>query len=385
MRRRRHRPLKAMADDRRDWFRLWLTPGVGPVVGGRLIRHFGTPTAVLSASYSELRAVGVAEETARAIAGKVSEAAAERQLAALERSGGCVLTLADAAYPALLRDIPDPPLLLFVRGNLSEALAQPCLAIVGSRSCSTYGRNAANRLARDLASRGVTIVSGLARGIDTAAHEAALDVGGQTIAVLGTGLDDTYPRENARLAGRIAEAGTLVTEFPFEKPPAPQNFPYRNRVIAGLCLGVLIVEAAEQSGSLITARLALEQGREVFAVPGNITSGKSIGTNRLIQDGAKLVMDWQDVVAEFSYDLRQRLRTGQSPATPKESPLPFDLGEDEQCLLGLVGFDQPVYVDGLIVQSGLGQPRTMAALLNLTLRGLLRELPGKCYVRAWNG
>ncbi|MGQ9898055.1 MAG: DNA-processing protein DprA [Acidobacteriota bacterium] len=374
-----------MADDLQDWFRLWLTPGVGPVVGGKLVRHFGTPTAVLAATYSELRAVGVVEETARAIVGRVSEAAAERQLAALARSGGRVLTLTDAAYPALLREISDPPLLLFVRGNLAVSLAQPCLAIVGSRICSTYGRNVATRLARDLASRGVTIVSGLARGIDAAAHEAALEVSGQTVAVLGTGLDDTYPRENTKLAGRIAEAGALVTEFPFEKPPVPQNFPYRNRVIAGLCLGVLVVEAAEQSGSLITARLALEQGREVFAVPGNITSGKSIGANRLIQDGAKLVMDWQDIVAEFSYDLRQRLRTGQTPAVPKDSPLPFDLGEDEQRLLGLIGFDQPVYVDGLIMRSGLGQPRTMAALLNLTLRGLLRELPGKCYVRAWNG
>jgi DNA processing protein len=209
-----------MADDLRDWFRLWLTPGVGPVVGGKLIHHFGTPAAALAAPYSELRAVGVPEETARAIVGQASEAAVERQLAALERSGGCVLTLADTAYPALLRAIPDPPLLLFVRGNLADAVAQPCLAIVGSRSCSTYGRNAANRLARDLASRGVTIVSGLARGIDTAAHEAALDAGGRTIAVLGTGLDDTYPRENAKLADRIAETGALVTEFPFEKPPA---------------------------------------------------------------------------------------------------------------------------------------------------------------------
>ena len=373
-----------MADDLQDWLQLWLTPGVGPVLGRKLIRHFGTPTAVLAASYSDLRTVGVPEETAKAIVGKVSEAAAERQLAALGRSGGQALTLTDSAYPALLREIPDPPLVLFVRGRWAEAFAQPCLAIVGSRACSTYGRNVATRLARDLAEQGVTIVSGFARGIDTAAHEAALDVGGRTVAVLGTGLDDTYPKENARLADRIAETGALVTEFPFEKPPLPQNFPYRNRVIAGLCLGVLVVEAAAQSGSLITARLALEQGREVFAVPGNITSGKSIGTNRLIQDGAKLVMDWQDVVAEFSYDLRQRLRTGQPPVAPRENTLPFELGEDEQCVLALVGFDQPVYVDEIIMQSQLGQPRTMAALLNLTLQGLLRELPGKSYVRAWN-
>ncbi|QUW02071.1 DNA-processing protein DprA [Chloracidobacterium validum] len=370
-----------MPDDLRDWFKLWLTPGVGPVTGRKLLEHFKTPAAVLRASRAELRDLGVADDTVTAMVNDAAAADADRQVAALKRSGGEVLTLADADYPALLRELHNAPLVLFVKGAWRAVLAQPCIAVVGSRACSTYGRNAAAKLARDLAANGVTVVSGLARGIDAAAHEAALEAHGCTVAVLGTGLDDIYPRENAKLAERITETGALVTEFPFEKPPMPKNFPYRNRLIAGLCLGVVVVEAAEHSGSLITARLALEQGREVFAVPGNITSGKSVGTNRLIQDGAKLVMDWQDVISEFSYDIRQRLRKGQLPPKLAEPPLPFDLGPDERTVLALIGYDQPIYVDGLIMQSGLGQPRTLAALLNLTLCGALRELPGKCYVR----
>ncbi|MCS7079782.1 MAG: DNA-processing protein DprA [Chloracidobacterium sp.] len=370
-----------MRSDLEDWLRLVLTSGVGPVTGRRLLDHFETPTAALRASPDEWRALGLTDEVVTALAeGQAAEEAA-RQLAALARSGGRAITLADSDYPTLLREIYGAPLILFVKGAWREAIAQPCIAVVGSRACSTYGRNAAAKLTRDLAACGVTIVSGLARGIDAVAHEAALDAQGRTIAVLGTGLDDVYPRENAKLADRIAETGALVTEFPFGKAPTPKNFPYRNRVIAGLCLGVLVVEAAEQSGSLITARLALEQGREVFAVPGNITSSRSVGTNRLIQDGAKLVMDWRDVVEEFSYELRRRLRHKQSPETPAQHPLPLALTEDEQALLALVSFDQPVHIDTLIVQSGLGQPRAMAALLNLTLNGALSELPGKCYVR----
>ncbi|OYT73060.1 MAG: DNA-protecting protein DprA [Chloracidobacterium sp. CP2_5A] len=371
--------------DLEDWLRLLLTPGVGPVMGRRLLERFGTPTAALAASPDEWRALGLSDDVALALAeSRSAERSAEnaaRQMAALARSGGRAITLADDDYPALLREIHGAPLLLFVKGDWAESLAQPCIAVVGSRACSTYGRNAAAKLARDLAAAGMTIVSGLARGIDAAAHEAALEAQGRTIAVLGAGLDDMYPKENAKLAERIAESGALATEFPFEKPPTPRNFPYRNRVIAGLCLGVLVVEAAERSGSLITARLALEQGREVFAVPGNITSGKSAGANRLIQDGAKLVMDWRDVAEEFSYELRRRLRQGQSPPTPAQRPLPLELTEDERALLALVGFDQPIHVDALAMQSGLGQSRVLAALLSLTLNGALRELPGKRYAR----
>lgn len=368
--------------DLEDWLRLSLTPGVGPVTGRRLLDHFGTPGAALNATPGEWRALGLSDEAVTALAERRSAEDVARQTAALAASGGRAITLADDDYPALLRAIDGAPLVLFVKGAWAESVAAPCIAVVGSRACSTYGRNAAAKLSRDLAACGVTIVSGLARGIDAVAHEAALEAKGRTIAVMGTGLDDVYPKENAKLADRIAAAGALVTEFPFGKPPTPKNFPYRNRVIAGLCLGVLVVEAAEQSGSLITARLALEQGREVFAVPGNITSGRSVGTNRLIQDGAKLVMDWRDVVEEFSYELRRRLQRRATPETPTQPALPLEPTDDERALLALVGFDQPVHVDALIVQSGLGQPRALAALLNLTLAGALCELPGKHYVRA---
>ncbi len=364
-----------------DWLSLSLTPGVGPVRGRQLLDHFGTPGAALRAAPDAWRALGLAEEAVTAVVEGRLAGVVARQMAALANSGGRAITLADDEYPVLLRAIHDAPLVLFIKGDWKTAVAKPCIAVVGSRTCSTYGRNAAAKLARDLAACGITIVSGLARGIDTVAHEAALEVQGHTIAVLGTGLDDVYPREHAKLADRITTAGALVTEFPFQKPPTPKNFPYRNRIIAGLCLGVLVVEAAERSGSLITAQLALEQGRDVFAVPGNITSSKSVGTNRLIQDGAKLVMDWRDVVEEFSYELRHRLRRPDRPETPTQQALPLELTADERTLLALVGFDRPVHVDTLIVQSGLGQPRALAALLNLTLSGTLCELPGKYYVK----
>ncbi len=231
----------------------------------------------------------------------------------------------------------------------------------------------------------MTVVSGLARGIDTAAHEGAVEAQGLTIAVMGTGLDDLYPKENAKLAEKIGQTGALVTEFPCGKPPLPQNFPYRNRIIAGLSLGVLVVEASERSGSLITARLAMEQNREVFAVPGNITSGKSLGPNRLIQDGAKLVLDWQDVVAEFSYDVRFQLQAGearnQESAETVIRAKPEDLSEPERRLVQLIGFDQPIHIDSLLVQSGLDLPQVMAALFELEMKDRVRQLPGKNFVR----
>ena len=203
--------------------------------------------------------------------------------------GADVLALDDGAYPALLREIPDPPVTLYVRGQWRACLEAPCVGVVGSRRCSTYGQNVAVQLARELAARGVTIVSGLARGVDAAAHRGALEAGGRTAAVLGTGIDEVYPRDHRRLAGEILEkGGALVTQFPLGTPPVAENFPYRNRIISGLSYGVIVVEASENSGSLITARLALEQGREVFAVPGNITNRNSFGTNFLIKGaGAK--------------------------------------------------------------------------------------------------
>lgn len=367
-----------MQTDLLDWIALNLTPGIGPVIGRKLLNYFGFPAAVFRASRGQLVEFGLKTETAGAISDKTAFFGAERQLDALVRSGGRGITLNDSEYPEGLREIHDAPLVLYVKGDWNGAMTQPRVAIVGSRHCSTYGRNITAKFARDLASHGITVVSGLARGIDSAAHEAVLEVEGRTIAVMGTGLDDVYPRENEKLAEKITDRGALVTEFPFDKPPLPQNFPYRNRVISGLSLGVVVVEAAEQSGSLITARLAMEQGREVFAVPGNLTSAKSIGPNRLIQDGAKLVMDWRDVVAEFSYELRLLMKRGETAFQPLPQP---DLSNDEKAVFAKIGLDTPVHIDQLFQSAGLPNGAVLTALLGLEMKEAVRELPGKFYVR----
>src|SRR5437588_2776537 len=278
----------------RDWIALNMTPGVGPRAAAKLLERLGSAEGVFGAWRSELERLRLRPEAVESIAlrDRHEEAARER---VREIEGADVLVLDDGSYPQLLREIPDPPITLYVRGRWQESLEAPCVGVVGSRRCSTYGQNVAVMLARELASRGVTIISGLARGSDAAAHRGALEAGGRTVAVLGTGIDEVYPRDHRKLAAEILErGGALVTQFPLGTPPVAENFPYRNRIISGLSLGVVGVEAAENSGSLITARLALEQGREVYAVPGNITSRNSFGTNYLIKAaGAKLVQQWQ--------------------------------------------------------------------------------------------
>jgi DNA processing protein len=244
-------------------------------------------------------------------------------------------------------------------------------------------------LARDLAQRGVTIISGLARGIDAAAHRGALEAGGRTVAVMGTGLDQVYPRDHRKLATEILESGgALVSEFPLETPPAPQNFPYRNRIISGLSLGVIIVEAAENSGSLITARMALEQGREVFAVPGNITSRNSFGTNYLIKGaGAKLVQAWQDVATELPPDIAAQLlppepkRQAESGLVEQLQLVPSDLTTSEHAVFKLLSTDDPAHIDMLAEATQLSVPELTGALLGLEMRDLVRQLPGRCFVR----
>ena len=311
-----------------------------------------------------------------------------------KKSGACaswgadLLLLDDGVYPALLREIFDPPVTLYLKGAWEECLSAPCVAVVGSRRSSTYGQNAAQMLARDLAQRGVTIISGLARGIDAAAHRGALEAGGRTVAVMGTGLDEVYPRDHRKLAQEIlAAGGALVSEFPLETPPAPQNFPYRNRVISGLSLGVLVVEAAENSGSLITARLALEQGREVWAVPGNITSRNSFGTNYLIKGaGAKLVQQWQDVISELPPDiaaqlLPPQLRQTESGLVEQLQLVPADLTAHEHAVFKLLLTDEPTHIDALAEATQLSMPELTSALLGLEMRELVRQLPGKCFVR----
>ena len=299
-----------------------------------------------------------------------------------------VLTRADAEYPSRLAEIPDAPATLHVRGRLldEDALA---VAIVGSRRATTYGLEVAETLAADLAARGVTIVSGLARGIDSAAHRGALRVGGRTLSVLGSGVDVIYPPENRRLAVEIAERGALLSQFAPGTPPFPQNFPIRNQVIAAMSLAVVVVEAAERSGSLITAGLAAELGREVLAVPGRITAPESRGANRLIQDGAHLAMGWEDVVAVLPERWKACVaETAAIGAAGDAAVAGRGAAEGEPSgyknILALLGED-PVDIDHVIERSGLGAGRVSAALLDLELEGRVRQIEGKRFVRVGRG
>jgi DNA processing protein len=372
----------------RDWIALNMTPGVGPRVAARLLERFGSAAGVFGALRVELEQLRLRPETLEAIALRERHAAADEELVRVRELGADVLILDDGTYPALLREIADPPITLYVKGAWQECLEAPCVAIVGSRRCSTYGQNIAALLARELAARGVTIVSGLARGIDAAAHRGALEAGGRTVGVLGTGVDEVYPRDHKKLAAEmLAQGGALVSQFPLSTPPIPENFPYRNRIISGLSLGTVLVEAAENSGSLITARLALEQGREVFAVPGNITSRNSFGTNYLIKAaGAKLVQTWQDVAAELPTEIAARLLPPESKQKGRgekiaQPALPNDLTEHERAVVKLLSPDESVHIDALAESSGLSLSELTSALLALEMRELVRQLPGKCFVK----
>src|SRR6266705_223700 len=281
----------------------------------------------------------------------------------------------DPRYPVLLGAIPAPPA-LFVRGALSDddALA---VAIVGSRRPTPYGLAVAERLASDLAVRGVTIVSGLARGIDTAAHRSALAAGGRTLAVLGCGVDVVYPRENVPLARAIESQGAILSQFPPGMPALPGHFPARNRTLAGLALGVVVVEAAEKSGALITAGFAGDLGRETFAVPGRITSPSSAGANRLIQDGAKLVTCWQDIVSESPEPWRRAVR---GPLASTDGPPRPEIGSDEGRMFGLLAPDEPQHIEELIARAGLEPARAATTLMTLELGGWARQLTGQRWV-----
>ncbi|HEY2845320.1 MAG TPA: DNA-processing protein DprA, partial [Bryobacteraceae bacterium] len=287
------------------WLALRMTPGLGTRTALQLIAAFQTPQSVFRASRSELEAAGIASGLAQSIASGCAFEDAVTQQHKLAEAGAVVLPFTDPRYPARLKDIFDPPPLLFARGR-AALLQELAIGIVGTRRPTAYGVAAATRLARDLGCAGLAIASGMARGIDTAAHKAALEAGAGTIAVFGCGVDEIYPSENRKLAEQIAREGLIVSEFPMATPPYPQNFPIRNRIISGISLGVLVVEGGQYSGSAITAKLAAEQNREVFAVPGNITSKMSWGPNLLIKQGAKLVQEWNDVVVELPPDDRRR-------------------------------------------------------------------------------
>src|SRR2546426_4759248 len=374
----------------RDWVALNMTPGIGPRAAAKLLERFGSAEAVYGATRAELERLRLLPEAVDSIIARDLHDKAATEIQSIRALGGDVLVLDDGVYPSLLREIYDPPIVLYVKGAWTECLDQPCVALVGSRRCSTYGQNAALMLARDLAQRGVTIISGFARGIDAAAHRGAIEGGGRTVAVLGTGIDEVYPRDHKKLADEILErGGALVSQFPLSTPPVSENFPYRNRIISGLSLGVVVVEAAENSGSLITARLAIEQNREVFAVPGNITSRTSFGTNYLIKGaGAKLVQQWQDVAAELPPQIAARLLPPPVGRKEKEKDLvnqlslaPQDLSEKERTVFKLLSPDNPAHIDALVETSKLSVSQLTGTLLTLEMRELVRALPGKCFVR----
>lgn len=365
-----------------DWITLSLVTGVGSRTASRLLEIFGTPRAVLTASRTALASAGVSEELIEQMHASEPRRLADEELKKLDGLKAEALTLDDPRYPVLLKQIHDPPIVLYGMGDLDRALSQPSVAIVGTRQPSTYGANATRQLACELATRGLVIVSGFARGVDGAAHRAALEAGGQTVAVLGTGLDVEYPWENRSLRDSICQHGAMVTEFTLGTPPVPHNFPFRNRLISGLSLGVIVVEAAPQSGSLITARLALEQNREVFGVPGNITSSKSFGPNYLIKQGAKLVQTWRDVVEELPYDVRKRIladETTEDATQPRQPALVLSPAEAK--VMGLLSADEPVHMDTLLMSSELDSTQLMRVLLDLEIKDVIKQLPGKNFIK----
>jgi DNA processing protein len=378
------------------WLALRLIPGLGARKAGQLIERFRTPQGVFRASRSELEGAGVAGGVAQSIASGCSfEDAVIQQQKMLEAEVGLV-ALSDPRYPAKLREVFDPPVVLFVRGRV-ELLGSLMLAVVGTRRPTPYGMAVTERLAADLARAGLTIVSGMARGIDTAAHKGALSAGGDTVAVLGCGVDVVYPSENRRLAAELAEKGLIVSEFPMGAPAYPQNFPIRNRIISGMSAGVVVVEGAEFSGSSITARLAMDQGREVFAIPGNITSKLSWGPNLLIKQGAKLVQEWNDVIAELPPQDRRRLvdegRRRLSEAgteldatgRPEQASLPLGpAAEIGRKILGQLKVDSSMHIDALLERvENCSSSEIIAALFELELLGLVKQLPGRNFVKVW--
>lgn len=366
----------------REWLALRSVRGVGNVSFRMLLERFDSPQAVFAASVARLTDAGFQPAVARAIVSFDQWGAVDAELEQIVRAGVRLVTQADSEYPKNLTHIHDPPPFVYIRGSL-EPQDQVAVAIVGARSASPYGRDVTRQLARDLAHRRVTVVSGLARGIDAEAHRAALEAGGRTIGVLGSGLDVLYPSEHRRLAQDMTQHGAVISEFALGSQPEAGNFPYRNRVISGLSLGTVVIEATEKSGSLITARCALEQNREVFAVPGHITASRSRGPHDLIKQGAKLVESVEDILVEIAPAVPARAEaqdgTGAVSGQPGLSAIAA-LEPDEELLVKL--FDgEPLHVNVLIARSGLGPARVLEVLLGLELKGMVSQLPGTHFTR----
>ncbi len=371
------------------WLALSLTPGLGPTKARRLVETLGSIEAVFRASLTELEATGIQSVAAQTLGTGKSLELAKEELARASEAGAQTIALDDPLYPVQLKQIYDPPLVLYVRGNASS-LSAPGIAMVGTRHPTPYGMGMAERLAADLSARGLVIISGLARGIDTASHRGCIAAKGRAVAVFGTGVDVIYPKENSRLTEQIIPlGGAFVSEFPMGTFPAPQNFPIRNRIISGMSMGVLVVEAAEYSGTRITARCALEQNREVFAVPGNVTNKNSWGPNTLIKQGAKLVATWEDIWEELPSDVRLTLAPANSPESPGEQTASLfsddTLGPHEKKILGALKADEAMHIDEIVelLEPTLSSSEIFAALFELELAGKVKQLPGKNFVKSF--
>lgn len=370
--------IPAGMDTREALLALNMIEHVGPVRVRQLMEYFGDAPSILRASRGQLMAVkGIGEETADAIAAWEKSVDLKAELQRVQDFGCTIVTQEDDAYPELLRQIYDPPVVLYIKGELLPK-DKNSVALVGSRMTTQYGTEAARRMAYQLAYVGVTVVSGGARGIDSAAHQGALSAKGRTVAVLGTGINLVYPAENAQLYERIAENGAIVTQFPFNRPGDRQSFPVRNRIVAGMTLGTVVVEANLTSGALITANFANEYGRQIFAVPGRIDSPRSKGCHDLIKKGAKLCESAEDILSEFEYLFPT---TNRPPSAGETGVLPaLELSENEQKVYGVLGADEAC-IDEVIRTSGLPASAASVALLSLEMKRVVRQLPGKMFVK----
>jgi len=391
-----HSVAEIKEEARLGWLALVLTPWMGPTRCGRAVQRLGAAERVFTASLTELEGVGMPAESAQFCFDGRARTAAVEEAGRTAEAGAVFLTPEDEAYPGRLLEIYDPPPVLWVRGN-SGILNLPGIAVVGTRQPTPYGAGMAEVLSRDLARRGMTIMSGMARGVDTCAHKGALDAGGLTVAVWGTGIDVIYPKENKKLAEQIvAQGGALLSEFPLGTFPAPQNFPIRNRTLSGMSIGVLVVEGAEYSGTRITARCALEQGRDVYAVPGNATNKNAWGPNTLIKQGAKLTATWEDVwedlPSQIRIELEARLAANESSGggsaslfTDQAAEQAPKMGDHERMVMQELRQDEALQLDELIerLEPKMVSGEIFTALFELELAGRVKQMPGKNYVRSF--
>jgi|WetSurMetagenome_2_1015567.scaffolds.fasta_scaffold00086_13 DNA processing protein len=365
-------------EDLRGWLALSFAEDIGPITAKKLLAAFHSPQDIFRASLRELQQVGdIKDSRARAIREFSSWDLVDNEIEKMEEAGVTALTFGDREYPESLRQIDDTPILLYMKGRIIDS-DKYAVGIVGSRHMSLYGKEIAMNFASELASKGITVVSGMARGIDTTAHKGALKAGGRSIAVLGCGIDTVYPPENEQLMEQMSQKGAVISEFPLGTPPIRENFPKRNRLISGLSLGVLIVEAAAGSGSLITASYALEQGKDIFAVPGGITSINSVGSNALIKKGAKLVQNVDDIIVELAPLLKGLMKAGrhrEAPDLPVNLP-GLEINSEEKAICTAL-CSEPRHIDVLSRETGMAPQKLLGIMLGLELKGIVGQAEGK--------